>query len=135
MFFNKPIKTFISILLACTLFGCASLTNSEKNMLYELKAVGIDDSEVQVKNPGTAGVLNLLPGFGNFYNAMGSYETDQWLVGFLNFLTWPISVLWGIPEAAQDAIVINQKETVKFYKYTPEGQKEFKRLKEKYGQE
>jgi hypothetical protein len=102
-------------------------------MLYQLEAVGVEGNAIQVRNPGTAGVLNLLPGFGNFYNALGTHESDQWIVGFLNLLTWPLSILWGIPGAAQDAVVINQKETIRFYKYMPEGQKEFKRLKEKYG--
>ena len=55
------------------------------------------------KDPVLAGVLNILPGFGNFYLAYGTQQSGQWGIGLFNLLLWPISPIWGIPEAAIDA--------------------------------
>jgi hypothetical protein len=93
------------------------------------KAYGISPTDQAVKNPGAAGALNILPGFGNFYLAAGTTESEQWLYGFLNLLCWPISVIWGIPEAAIDASTINKKETVYYYTFDPRGREEFSRRK------
>lgn len=73
-------------------------------------------------SPIGAGALNLLPGFGNFYLASGNGgESSHYLYGFLNLITWPISVLWGIPEAAIDANRINEKELIYFYIFDESG--------------
>lgn len=45
------------------------------------------------------------------------------LYGFLNLLTWPISVVWGIPQAAVDAGRINERELIYYYTFD-EGGKE-----------
>lgn len=101
-------------------------------MLRELEGYGISPTEQEIKNPGLAGGLNILPGFGNFYLGVGTDESDQWLYGFLNLLTWPVSPIWAIPEAAIDANVINKKETVYYYKFDPQGKKEYEALKAKF---
>jgi hypothetical protein len=62
--------------------------------------------------PLTAGLLNLLPGIGDAYNG-------QWGAFVANFLTWPLSIVWGIPEAATTATNQNHKETVYFYTLGP----------------
>ena len=111
--------------------GCTTLSRSDQERLNELKSVGISETEIQKKNPGAAGGLNILPGFGNFYLAVGTNESDHWLYGFLNLLTWPISIVWGIPEAAIDATNINKKETIYYYTYDKRGKVEYqKRLAE-----
>ena len=48
-------------------------------------------------------------------------EKSHYLYGFLNLLTWPLSIIWGIPEAAIDANTINERELVYFYTYDESG--------------
>jgi hypothetical protein len=112
----------ISLIFSST--GCVTLSRSDQERLNELKSIGLSATEIKKKNPGAAGGLNILPGFGNFYLAIGTEESEQWLVGFLNLLFWPISVVWGIPEAAIDATVINKKETIYYYTYDKYGKAE-----------
>ena len=45
---------------------------------------------------------------------------------FLNLLTWPISVVWGIPEAAIDAETINERELVYYYTFDESGKEALK---------
>ncbi|MQX51643.1 hypothetical protein [Alcanivorax sediminis] len=116
------------LIAACVLQGCTSLGRADEVRLRELNAVGIQDTDVKVKHPGLAAGLNILPGFGNFYLAAGTNESAQWTYGFLNLLLWPVSVVWGVPEAAIDANTINKKETVYYYTYDPMGKKELKEL-------
>ena len=126
----------ITILALVTmLFACTSLTRQEQNELRILKSHGITiDKPLEMydrpASPGAAGALNLLPGFGNFYLASGNAgDSSQWLYGTLNLLTWPISILWGIPEAAIDANRINERELIYYYKYEKQGQKELAKEK------
>jgi len=115
--------------LLVLLTGCTFMSRSDKERYQELKQLGIRGDDQRVKNPATAGALNLLPGFGNFYLAAGTEESEQWLYGFLNLLAWPISPIWGIPEAAIDAGTINKKETVYYYTFSRTGQRELERLR------
>jgi len=109
--------------------GCVSLSRSDQSILNELRSYGISETDIQKKNPGLAGGMNILPGFGNFYLAAGTDESDLWLIGFLNLLTWPISVLWGVPEAVIDANTINKRETIYYYTYDRIGKQEFEKRK------
>lgn len=120
----------IAILAMMFLSGCVSLSRTEEATLSELRSYGVSDTEVKEKNGGTAGALNILPGFGNFYLAAGTDEGEQWAYGFLNLLTWPASVLWGIPEAAIDANTMNKKATVNYYTFDQKGKQEFTQLRE-----
>jgi len=122
----KKLTCIIAILL---LTGCATLSRSDRATLNELRSYGIPQAEVQLKHPALAGALNILPGFGNFYLAIGTTESDQWLFGFLNLLTWPFSVIWGVPQAVIDANTINKKETVYYYSYDQTGKKELLKYK------
>ena len=115
---------FAVCVVALATTSCVSMTPSERANLRELKGYGISENEQSIKNPGLAGVLNILPGFGNFYLAVGSGESSQWAIGFLNLLVWPYSVVWGIPEAAIDATTINKKETLYHYTLSPAGRRE-----------
>jgi len=105
------------------------MSRSDKERYRELQGLGVRANDRQTKNPGAAGALNILPGIGNFYLAVGTDESEQWLYGCLNLLCWPVSVVWGIPEAAIDANTINKKETVYYYTFDPIGRKELERLK------
>ena len=120
---QKTLLLAASLLLA----SCTSLTHQERNTLRSLQAQGITvDKPVgnweAPASPAGAGALNLLPGFGNFYLASGNAgDSGQYLYGFLNLLTWPISILWGIPEAAIDAGTINERELIYFYTFDESG--------------
>jgi hypothetical protein len=118
--------------LVAMLSGCMSLTQSEKNALYELKSYGVSTCDVKVKDPAVAAWLNLLPGVGHFYLASGSNENELWGMAFFNLFTYPLSWFWGIPGAYSDAEVLNKKERVRFYEYTPVGQEQLKALRKKY---
>ena len=123
-------QKFCLFLVAICLASCTTLTRQEQNTLRNLKAQGVTvDKPVgnfeAPANPGAAGALNLLPGIGNFYLASGNGgDSSHWLYGTLNLLTWPISILWGIPEAAIDANRINERELIYYYQYDRQGQKE-----------
>lgn len=123
---------YLAALLLC-LSACTTLTKQEQNELRNLKAQGVTvdrpaGSFERPANPGAAGALNLLPGIGNFYLASGNGgDSSHWLYGCLNLITWPFSILWGIPEAAIDANRINERELIYYYKYDRQGQKELAR--------
>lgn len=123
---------YLTALLLC-LSACTTLTKQEQNELRSLKAQGVTvdrpaGSFERPANPGAAGALNLLPGIGNFYLASGNGgDSSHWLYGCLNLITWPFSILWGIPEAAIDANRINERELIYYYKYDRQGQKELAR--------
>jgi hypothetical protein len=117
----------IGMTLACT--ACTTLSRSEESELRELQSYGLRPSE-ETKSPALAGTLNVLPGFGNFYLAIGTDESSHWLYGFLNLLVWPASVLWGVPEAVIDANNINKKEMVDYYTFDPAGKAELAKVKD-----
>jgi hypothetical protein len=104
--------------------GCVSLSPAEKDTLKDIRAAGLDDTKIQEKSAVAAGILNILPGFGNFYLAIGTDEPAQALYGVLNLLFWPPSVIWAIPQAAIDANTINKKATVDYYVRDPQGRAE-----------
>ena len=123
----------LALAVAVTSSGCVSLSQGDEMKLRELRSVGIPLEAVQKKNPGTAGALNLLPGFGNFYLASGTNQSSQWTYGFLNLLFWPLSIVWAIPQAATDATAINKMETVYYYSYTNQGKLELEQRKAAMG--
>lgn len=112
-----------TILTMCCVFlsSCTYMSASERYQLYELHKKGIT-----VNHPGTdwkkpansrvAGMLNLLPGMGNFYLGVGDgADYFQLVYGVINFATWPYSMLWGVPAAMYDARTINERELVRYY--------------------
>jgi len=76
----------------------------------------------KTKDPVAAACLNILPGIGNFYLATGTDQGPQVLYGVLNLLTWPASIVWGVPQGAIDASTINKLETVYYYRHSEDGQ-------------
>ena len=121
-------KKFYSLILTMALLsGCSSLSYTEKTAVRSLKSQGITVEKPvgpweAPASAGAAGGLNLLPGIGNFYLASGEgAEKSHYLYGFLNLLMWPLSIVWGIPEAAIDANTINERELVYFYTYDEAG--------------
>ena len=117
-------KNFYTLILVLAILNaCTTLTRQEQNTLRSLKSQGITVDKTagdweRPANPAGAGALNLLPGFGNFYLASGNGgDSSHYLYGFLNLLSWPISIIWGIPEAAIDANRINERELIYYYTY------------------
>lgn len=127
-------KNILFLALILMLSACTSLTYSERNTIRSLKSKGITIDKPRGNwekpaSPAGAAALNLLPGFGNFYLASGNGgDSNHYLYGSLNLLTWPISILWGIPEAAVDAKTINQRELVYFYTFDEAGVEELKQM-------
>ncbi|MGL4853708.1 MAG: hypothetical protein ACRC37_00430, partial [Lentisphaeria bacterium] len=124
---KKMNKTFSMLSALIISSGCTSLTNYEKNAIQSLKSHGISvdrhhSSWEKPASPVAAGALNLLPGFGNFYLASGNAsESSHCVYGILNLLFWPISMVWGIPEAAIDADTINQRDFVYYHQFDENG--------------
>lgn len=116
-------KTCFSTLVVFACTACTSLTFQEQQQLTQLQYQGITVDRApggweKPNNPLMAGALNLLPGVGNMYLASGNAgDSSQWIYAAGNFLLWPLSILWGIPEAAIDANTINKREMLNYYKF------------------
>lgn len=123
-------KTLLMLTALTLMSGCTTLTRQEQMQLQQLKSQGItlDKPAGNFEAPNSplmAGALNLLPGVGNFYLAMGNgSDSAHALYGLGNLLFWPISVVWAIPEGAIDAINLNKREMIYYYKYDPYGKQE-----------
>ena len=125
-------KVFVITLYTLLLCSCNTLTHQEQNTIRSLKIKGISvDKPVgdweRPANPAGAGLLNILPGIGNFYLAMGNGgDNTHYLYGFLNLLAWPISIIWGVPEAVVDSNTINKRELVYYYTFDETGKNALK---------
>ena len=75
----------------------------------------------------TAGLLNFLPGVGNFYLALGhGNDSVQGVYGFVNIFFWPSSIVWAVPQGAIDAGALNEREMLYYYRYNEYGKKALK---------
>jgi hypothetical protein len=115
---NRIIST-LALVLMLGLTSCAQLSQRQQTELGVIEAYDLDPQTP--KSPVLAGVLNVGPGFGDAYNG-------QWGGFVVNLLLWPISVAWGIPEAAITAGNINDQATVAYYMHGA-GQKELRDAK------
>lgn len=103
------------------LASCTGLTATEYAQLQDLqkKGITVDHPKTDWEKPanaGVAGALNILPGMGNFYLGFGDgAERMQILYGIGNFLTWPYSIIWGVPSAFSSARRINEIDLVHYY--------------------
>lgn len=101
---NGTIAVVVLALLVA--HGCAIPTTNERATYDRLMAEG--NPAIETYNPTAAAWWNVLPGCGDAYNG-------QWGAFVVNFLLWPYSVAWGVPEAAVTASNQNVKETVAYY--------------------
>ena len=128
-------KILLFIICIVMLYGCTNLTRQEHMQLRELQAQGVtvDKPVGNFEKPASgiaAGTLNLLPGIGNFYLGTGNAaESSHILYGVLNLLFWPISILWGVPEAVIDADNINKREMLYYYTYDEQGKRALEKAK------
>jgi hypothetical protein len=124
--------TMVIMTYLVALSGCVSLTYQEKQNLAMLKQNGIsvDRAIGGFEEPNSrlvAGLLNILPGVGNFYLALGhGNDSDQFIYGFANILLWPSSIVWAVPQGAIDAGALNEREMLYHYRYNEYGKKALK---------
>ncbi len=124
-------KILLSLIGTSFLISCTHLTYREQENLAILRNNGITIDKAGYyeapNSPLAAGLLNILPGFGNFYLAMGEgADSNHYVFGFINLLLWPISPLWAVPEGVIDAQTINKREMIYFYKSDPYGKNELR---------
>lgn len=120
------------MLLCCTaLVSCTHMSASEQYQLHRLQKQGItiDHPKSNWKkpaNPWLAGALNILPGMGNLYLGVGNgARSSQLVYGVANILTWPYSIIWGVPSAVHDAHTINEIDLVYYYADKKQDQQNF----------
>lgn len=92
---------YLSFLLLLSTIACSSLNHSQKSEYKEWKGAGLAQ---ETKNEGLAAGLNVLPGFGDFYNGNVG-------LGIVNLLFWPVSILWAPVGGATGAEEVNYYET------------------------
>ena len=119
------IPLVVASLMVVTLgSGCVTLTPTQQAKLREVKSAGLVEDQVQKKNAVAAGLLNLLPGVGNFYLAVGTDEWPQWILGGVDLVLWPYSALWAVPQGFVDGVNVNKKATADYYAKDPKGVQE-----------
>jgi len=92
--------------LLLTLCACNTLTPLERQQYDNLLAQGAEPRHE--KDPTTAAVLNLFPGFGDIYNG-------EWGAFALDLLLWYPSILWAVPQGAVTATNYNKRATLAYY--------------------
>lgn len=124
---KKVLSILICVMLFVSFNGCVSLRTDEKydyeQVERRLSTVGLEPEKS--KDPTVAGTLNILPGIGNIYNG-------QWGLFALNLLFWPLSVVWGVPQAAIDANTMNKQDTLYYYN-TGAGKQRLEKLEQQKG--
>jgi hypothetical protein len=98
----RTLKGIAFILTISTLAGCTILTqqqNTEYSMMEK------DNVLVKEKTPSTGALLGILPGGGAFYGR-------QSLLGVVDLLLWPASVLWDPVVGFETSKKINYDLTV-----------------------
>lgn len=98
----KFVKSIFIILLLSVAFGCTTLTTQQKTEYALMEKDGV---LVQEKNPTTGAVLGILPGFGAFYGR-------EPLVGVVDLLLWPVSIIWDPVVGYEASKKINYNMTV-----------------------
>ena len=97
--------------------SCVSLTEEEKKFAASGKVT-------EVKSPAKAATLSILPGAGTLYLASekdkpsGSKNHSLGGMAIVNWATWPVSIIWSMPQSYIDAKRINIKEAHYAHKQT-----------------
>jgi len=99
MKFLKLIFVLVSIAIG---FGCTTLNSQQKTEYALMEKDGV---LIQEKNPTTGAVLGILPGFGAFYGR-------EPLVGVVDLLLWPASILWDPVVGYETSKKVNYDLTV-----------------------
>ena len=105
----KHMKLYSTLILALFFTSCVSLTDKQQAYTGEV---------TEYKSASKAASLALLPGVSNIYLASDkgrpSQRKDHTLgaAAIANWVTWPVSILWAVPQAYIDAKRINIQETM-----------------------
>lgn len=89
------------VLVASPLIGCTTLTTIQECDYQKMKTEGV---LVEEKNPALAAALGVLPGCGSFY-------TGNYVLGAVDVITWPLSILWDPIAGYNEARVRNYRAT------------------------
>lgn len=89
------------LLIMAMLPGCTSLNTIQESDYRKMQAEGV---LVEEKNPALAACLGILPGCGSFY-------TGNYVLGAVDVVTWPVSILWDPIAAYNEARVLNFRST------------------------
>jgi hypothetical protein len=117
------LSLFKSILILLITTSCVSGINV--NQERKLSAIQHEHPEhyQEEKNIGAAAALGLLPGGGSFY-------TRNYVVGVVDLLFWPLSILWDPINGMNGAKEINYYSTLSSVKRAKN--KELTKLKSEY---
>jgi hypothetical protein len=127
----KVKQIHLTLVLCLFITGCATLRPESTFKLREAEQIGLPTSNIKKSNEVTAGALNVLPGIGNVYLACTSDEWYNWIIFPVNLVTWPFSIVWGVPQAVVDANTINKQATADYYSFDERGRAIFEKAKAK----
>ena len=86
--------------------GCSTLNSKQKIEYDQMKQ---DSALIEEKNPAAGAALGILPGFGAFY-------ARQPIVGVVDLLLWPVSILWDPIVGYEGSKKINYEITTAYLK-------------------
>ena len=105
------LKKLFSLILLLFVCSCVSISEEERK-LAEGKEI------FESKSPALAAGLSFLPGVGTLYLASEGgrpskqKDHDLGTLAIINWVTWPASILWAVPQSFIDAKRINIKESL-----------------------
>ena len=112
-------RIIVPLVMVFAISGCSTL-NSKQKVEYDQMKQG--SALIEEKNPAAGAALGILPGFGAFY-------ARQPVVGVVDLLLWPVSILWDPIIGYEGSKKINYDMTVAYLKR--EEEKELAELENK----
>lgn len=100
----KRIRSVLLLLVLSVMIGCTTLTPEQKNQYNMMEKDGV---LVKEKDPTTGAWFGLLPGGGSFYGR-------EPVVGVVDLLLWPLSILWDPVIGHETSQTVNYKLTVSY---------------------
>jgi hypothetical protein len=98
----KTANSILVILALSLMIGCTTLTPQQSNEYNMMERDGV---LIEEKNPTTGALLGMLPGGGAFYGR-------EPIVGAVDLLAWPLSILWDPIVGHQMSKTVNYNLTV-----------------------
>ena len=98
----QRVKSVLVLLVFSVITGCTTLTPEQKNEYNMMEKDGV---LIKEKDPTTGAWFGLLPGGGSFYGR-------EPVVGVVDLLLWPLSILWDPVIGHETSKTVNYKLTV-----------------------
>jgi len=95
-------KSVLVLLVLLAMIGCTTLSAEQKNEYSMMEKSGV---LIKEKDPMTGILLGILPGGGSFYGR-------EPVVGVVDLLLWPASILWDPVIGHETSKTVNYKLTV-----------------------